>query len=145
MAATIIKSYNSDAQAIVNSDGQLHTQAEISGPVTVNITPLGTTVLVYNESVVPIGVETTVTTYTVLGATAALSNIGASGENIGEIRVYKNGVIIDKQYLYYTSFNLTFAFPAIPLISGDIIAVKALNNGQDICNFNAKIQLTEVV
>lgn len=112
---------------------------------TVNVIRPGIAAIVYDEATnVPVGVETTIVIYTLLGTSGLLSNIGASGQNIGEIRIYINGSIIDKQYLYYTDYNLNFAFEGISLNTGDVVAVKVLNSGQETCNFNANIQVTEV-
>lgn len=122
---------NGNNVAAVNSDGSL-----------LVVNPTATQV--YNEITnVAIGMETTILSYTVLGSSALLEGISASGQNIGEIRVYKNAAVIDKQYLYYTGFNLSFIFKNIGLANGDVISVSGINNGEDICNFNAKIQIIE--
>lgn len=109
---------------------------------------------VYNEvtNISP-GIETTIATYTVLGPNPSyLQIIGSAGQNIGEIRVYKNASVIDKFYLYYTAFNAEFDYrtnvggvPGIELLTGDVILVTGLNNSTSTCNFNAKIQVLEAL
>lgn len=110
----------------------------------------------YNEvTAVAAGVETVIATYTAPTATGVyLLGIQASGSNIGEVRVYVNAAAVDKQYLYYTSFNVTFGYetgvsgaPGLLLNAGDVVYVKGLNSGQGAtsCNFNAKIQILEVL
>ena len=112
-----------------------------------------TTVYNYNEitNIAP-SVETTIVSYTVNSAADCyLQIIASSGQNIGEIRVYRNGSVIDKKYLYYTGFNMDFdyrnadpAFPGLLLSTGDVIYVKGVNNSTSNCSFNAKIQVVEV-
>lgn len=122
--------------ATVNGDGSLNVR--LSG------TESGPTTLVYNEvSSVPLATETTIVSYTVTGTAAQLLAISASGQNIGEIRIYKNADVIDKQYLTWTAFNLDFNFRNIDFATGDVVSVKGINDGQDLCSFNAKIQIIE--
>lgn len=185
MATTIIKSTDSDNQAIVNSDGRLLVSgdggsgsnasvgligdpAPTSGTEIAGVNPDGilTSIavddggnlsfsssgtissiitLVYNEiTSVAVGIEVIVLSYVVINPTAQLINIAASGQNIGEVRVYKNTSVIDKQYLTYTAFNLNFDFKNVGFATGDVISIKAVNSGQDLCNFNANIKIIEI-
>lgn len=178
MATTTIKDGfqgGSDNQLKVNNDGSINVNSGGGGSSNVNIhdstggnlTSTGgalnvnvvnssaayTPAYAYNEITnVAVGIETTITTYTVTSVNGAyLQLIGSSGQNIGEIRIYKNNIIIDKNYLYYTGFNVNFDYrasvsgtPGVSLDTGDIIYVKGLNNSVGTCNFNAKIQVLEV-
>lgn len=133
------------------------TSSSSTGNVTIQpINPGAEAVFVYNEvTAVAAGVETVIATYTAPTATGVyLLGIQASGSNIGEVRVYVNAAAVDKQYLYYTSFNVTFGYetgvsgaPGLLLNAGDVVYVKGLNSGQGAtsCNFNAKIQILEVL
>lgn len=167
MAATQIKNGfhgGSDDQLLVNPDGSINvnttgsgTAANVNihdgvgnvitstaGALNVHING-GTGKLVYAEITnVPIGVETAIVSYTVLVTSAVLQLVNASGSNIGEVRIYKNGVAIDKNYLYYTQYNTFLSFGSgLALVQTDIIEVRGLNSGLDVCKFNARIQIIE--
>lgn len=142
-SASTVGIKDSAGNALTSTDGALN--VNVSGTAA-SLTP----VFVFNEVLaVAVGIETLVASYTA-SVSAYLQYIASSGQNIGEIRVYLNGSVVDKSYLYYTQFNLAFDFrttiPAAPGLSmapGDVVAVKALNMGQDASNFNAKLQILE--
>lgn len=179
MAVITIKDPSNNNIAKVDSTGRLFTLAEVtpaspfqvdlfdanSNPINsttgalnvfvTNGTATGTalSVLNYNEitNVAP-GVESTVVSYTagMVGQQFLLLN-EVSGENIGEVKVYRNGVAMDKKYLSYMSFNVDFdyrsdsaACPGYKLTGGDLIEIKATNRGNSNCSFNGKIQVLEV-
>ncbi len=118
------------------------------GALDVNITSGGSTssTLIFNEvlSVVP-GLETTIISYTVPGPSTSILGISVSAQNIGEIRIYKNAQIIDKQYLYYTGFNLEFNFFGYKLLTNDVLSVKVVNAGEEPSTYSSKVVLNEAV
>lgn len=142
-SASTVGIKDSAGNALTSTDGALN--VSVSGTAA-SLIP----VFVFSEVLaVAVGIETLVASYTA-SVSAYLQYIASSGQNIGEIRVYLNGSVVDKSYLYYTQFNLAFDFrttiPAAPGLSmapGDVVAVKALNMGQDASNFNAKLQILE--
>lgn len=147
MATTTIKSNDGNTLSIDSTGAAKATGTfTIAGPVGV----AGTEVLVYNEvTAIASEVETTLATYTAPG-TAYLLLASGSGQNIGQLVIYKNGSPIDKNYLSYTQFNAMFDYrtdnsnaPGLPLAQGDVIAVKYTNSSQSSCNGNAKIQVLE--
>lgn len=124
--------------AILNTNAEL---AIIDGHI---VAISGNASLYYDEATsVAVGIETTILSYTVLGTSSSLKKISVSGQNIGEVNIYKNGSVMDKQYLYYTGFNLKFGYDNILFATGDVIDIKVINNGQDACNFNASLQVLE--
>lgn len=99
-------------------------------------------------------VSTIVTTYTT--PTDAnfyyLQLISASGQNVSQYQVCINGSPIDQKLTYYTYFNVDFdyrsnsmASPGIFLNSGDIVTLVILQSGTSTANFNARIQVLEMV
>lgn len=119
----------------VNSDGSINVVSSAS---------TGTQTLVYAEAPsVVVGLETTILSYTVPGTAADLLQIAVAGQTIGEIRVYKNAAVIDKQYLYYTQPNIVFNYNNLGLNNGDVLLITCINNGQDVANFNANLQVLE--
>ena len=110
-------------------------------------------VISYNEvASVPVGVETVIGSFTApIGYTSYLLNILTSGQNIGQFNIYLNGVLFDRQYLSYTSFNALFDYktnagtvPGFVVTPGSIILVKAINAGISSALYNARIMVLEV-
>ncbi len=107
----------------------------------------------YNEiASVPSGANTQILSYTVPPAsTAILQRIVTSGENVARYDVYLNGISVDTQRTYYGGdFNALFEFitgnsQGIVLVAGDVILVKVLHNRPFVGNFNARIQILEIV
>lgn len=126
----------------VDPTGKLQSiKTDVNGNLTLAIE---NAILAYNEITnVAIGIETTILGYIVVSAISHLKTIAVSGQNIGTVTVYKNSQPIDKQYLYYTNFNLDFIYNDVSVLLGDLIEVKVINNGIDICSFNAKLQIVE--
>lgn len=137
-------------------DGAGNPITSTGGALDVNVSGGAATIVnTYNEiNSVPVAVETTIVSYLVNNTISFLQSVSASGSNIGEIRVYVNATVIDKRYLYYTSFNVYFDYktfltsaPGNLIANGSTIYVKGVNNGQsvDTCSFNATIQVAEVM
>jgi hypothetical protein len=115
--------------------------------------PQATPVYVYNEvtNVNP-GIETTIATYTaVAGVACSLQSISSSSTNVTIFLVYINSNVVDKQYGSYTQYNVFFQYftgnttaPGIPLNTGDVVKVTAIQNQTSTANFNAVIQILEV-
>lgn len=131
----------------IDGAGNLRTlSVDTYGVLDVNIVNTENFVVFYNEITnTAINIESTILSYTVSGSKSVLKGLTASGQNIGEIMVYLNGSVIDKQYLYYTSFNLNFDFKSLEMAMGDLLEITGINRGEDLCNFNAKIEVLEFV
>lgn len=138
------------SDAVANPSGTVH----LDGPINVDIENNFTLVSIFNEITnVPAGIETTIASFQATSANKTyLQIVKCSSQNIGEVKVYKNSDVMDKNYLYYTTFNIDFDYrttipslPGIPLIQNDTIYVKGLNNSTSTCNFNAKIQVLEAI
>lgn len=117
------------------------TSSSSGGLVTVRPT---SSVLLYNEiTSVVASLESDILVYTVSAASSLLVSASVSGGNIGLVVIYKNSDVIDKQYLHYTQFNLAFDFSNTPLANGDVITITGLNQGNGLCDFNARLQVIE--
>lgn len=109
---------------------------------------------VYNEAhAVAAGVETTVAQYVVpLSITnSILQRISVSGENVARFQVFINGSLVDTRRTYYGSnFNEYFEFcvntaDGFTLQPGDIVAVRVLHNRPYVGDFEARIQVFEII
>jgi hypothetical protein len=129
--------------------------ASDQSPIPVVISASGTPFanVVYSEiTSVSVGIETLITTYTApIGKHSYLINILTSGQNIGFVNIYNNGFIIDKQYFYYTGFNLVFdyktgisSYPGVLIAPGTILKATVTNNGSSSASYNARFMILEV-
>lgn len=118
--------------------------------VIVDNLPVGITKSVFNEVLaVASGVTTTLGTYTVpAGKTAVLEKIFASGDNIGQYDVFKNGVKIDSMKTYFggmlnVNFDFSSGYSGLSLVTGDVITIKVLHTRPSPGDFTARIQISE--
>jgi hypothetical protein len=127
------------------------------GSINVNIIPsTSATNVVKNTfgaiSGIMVGVTTSIVTYTVpINKTALLQRSTASGENISTYTLSINGLTQSIQRTYYAGgFNVNFDFTTgqengILLHAGDIVRIEVLNNGNVLANFDARIQVFEIL
>lgn len=120
------------------------------GPSTTVTTPL----LFAEISSVPAGVETIIVTYTVPpGVFSFLVLIDVAGINNALYSIYRNTLVIDKQYTTYGApLNSQFTFevplestPGLQLAGGDVIKVTVLQQSASLGTFSAKIQAVEMM
>lgn len=143
-----VKIKDSDGDELsVNPDGSIN--VNIVTAVTSNVNKNK-----YGEALaVAAGVETTIVSYTVplMLNSAILQRISVSGENVGRFRVYVNGVTFDTRRTYYgANFSEYFEFSTSTsdgavLNPGDIVTVKILHNKPYVGDFEARIQVFEIV
>jgi len=98
------------------------------------------------------GVLTNIVSYTVpSNKTAILERSAASGENIGTYTLSINGITQSVQRTYYAGgFNVAFEFTTgqnngLVLQPGDVVLVTILHNRPDPANFDARIQVLEIL
>lgn len=132
-------------EAVVNPDGSFNVVVE-------NIT--GASAVIINRwaeaASVPAGSVAIINTYTVpTGHTAFLQRASVSGENIARFDIRINGSNIDTKRTWWGNFNVDFNFTnsnpdhGYPLVAGDVITVVGLHMSQVVCDFDARIQLTQ--
>lgn len=123
------------------------------GSINVNITTsnVGDVRTIYNEiTSVGTSVLSTILTYTApSGKTTFLQTIEVSGTNIAEYQILKNNTIFDKKRSYFggdldKEFVFAHSGTGLPLVVGDIIAVKVIHIRPNIGDFNARLQVLEV-
>ena len=112
--------------------------------------PFGETALFYGNSLnLPIDSSDIVVQYiTPVGQPVYVQKIYFSGTQVGTAVIYKNGFEILKIRLSPATFTqvldlATGSAFGIKLLSGDIIAIEAINNGNDLADFDASLQLME--
>lgn len=138
----------------VNPDGSLTVVVNTPpGGLPVTFISPGTLVSSYNEvSAIGAASPTIIHTYTVpIGATAQLQKIDVSGTNIAEYKVTINSATADKKRTYFGgALNEEFDFAkyaksGIELAASDIVAVIVTHNRPFIGDFNARIQVVEII
>lgn len=144
----IVRIEDTAGNPLTSVNGALNVNVVSSSPTT------GTEIIDYNEvTSVASGIETTVLTYTVPGTNDFyLQLISSAASNVSTYRVYRNGIVIDKQYGAWTQYNFSFDYrsnddltPGFKLAPGDIILVTAIHTSPSLASFNAKIQLMEII
>lgn len=178
MATTQVKDgFNggSDNQLKVNNDGSINVNSGGGGSANVNIfdsagnsltstsgalnvningvNPNQNSVLVFNEvSSVPVGIETTIATYTApVGKTSCLLQVYVGGMNVAQMKVYNNTTIYDSKYTSAAGLNENFDFktgssivPGQIIGPGNSITVTVNQIGTGTATFNARIQVLEI-
>lgn len=101
---------------------------------------------IYNEITnLASGSLTTITTYTVpAGKSFRLMGIEASGSNIAEYTVTRNGANEAKKRSYFTDYNVEFDFKGTEFLAGEVIAVKVEHNRSMVSDHEANIIGIEV-
>jgi len=127
------------------------------GSINVNVTPStnpnDTVINVFGTAAsVVSGSTTTIVQYTVpMNKTAILERSVASGENIGAFSLLINNAVQSVQRTYYAGgFNVTFEFitgqnNGLVLQPGDNVKVTILHNRPYVGNFDARIQVLEIL
>ncbi len=112
--------------------------------------PFGETLLFYGNSLnLALGSSDNVIQYVVpTGPTVFMQKIYFSGTQVGTAIVYKNGVELLKVRLSPAVFTQVIDFATgsafgVKLITGDEINVEAINNGNNIADFDVSLQLME--
>jgi hypothetical protein len=178
MATTTIKNgfgNGSDAQLLVNPDGSINVNSsggggtsnvnisEVGGntvttsiPVTIEgVNPNQNSVLIFNsETAVPVGISTTVATYTAPASpvTACLLLVSVSGTNVAQWTITNSSSgIYDQNYTSAAQLNEYFTFetgssivPGQIIGAGNTITVSVNQIGNSSGNFNARIQVLEI-
>lgn len=107
----------------------------------------------FNEvSTIAVGLETDINTYTApVGITAYLLSILGAGENRAQFNIYKDGILLDRQYTNVTQLQAPFDYktgastvPGMVLPSGTVITVSVVNAGNTTANYNARFLILEV-
>lgn len=126
----------------VNADGSINTISTYSASLVEQN--------YYGEaSSVASGVETTVVTYTVpVGLSSYIHYVEASGTNIAQYTVYKNGSPIAKKWSIYTKLDVDYTFVSpttkgAKFLAGDVITIKVLHSRPSLGDFSARLQVTE--
>lgn len=132
---------------LVNDDGSINVNI-VQSPVTGHSVKS-----IYNQilSVVS-GATTTLINYTVpAGTTAVLERANASGENVARYDILLNNVLFDTRRTMFgadltTDFDYTSGNnDGIQLVAGDNIKIQVLHNRPMIGDFNARLQVLEIV
>ena len=122
---------------VVNSDGSIN----------VNIVSSSDTpglVINYNEitSVVN-GVESTIITVNSPPSGHRIEKIEVSGSNVGQYKVYINGIPILTKRTWWTQFNATFNFEdftnGLVLTTGQVLTVTVIHDSPDLGTFEATV------
>lgn len=127
----------------VNPDGSLNVNV-VSGTLSAKVK------FAYNEvTSVAMGVPTTIVTYVAaVGKITYLQLLHLAGTNKGTFEVKINGVVVDKSYTYYLTFETSFDFAGSAqgflLDEGDIVSCVVTHSSLDVADFSGRIQVVEV-
>ncbi len=178
MASTTIKNgfqNGSDVQLLVNPDGSINVNSsggggtsnvnitEIGGnpvttsiPVTIEgVNPNQNSVLVFDsQTAVPVGITTTVATYTAPAAptVSCLLLVSVSGTNVAQWTISNSSAgTYDQNYTSAAQLNEFFTFetgssivPGQIIGAGNTITVSVNQIGSSPGNFNTRIQILEI-